>query len=138
MVTLQTIFPDSSALRLLHRNLTGICLFSFRSDQRSVKQLAQKLFPTCAPWFLKSHEHATTITQHGYLYIDTSNDTTLKEKYRVRNFLAPIYSKVTKVTPTTLPKSDPTDSDYLRESVVAIAKKDHQYLYADPKENCTF
>ena len=137
MVTLQTIFPDSSLLRLLHRNLTGICLFSFKSDLRSVKQLGQKIFPNCAPWFLKSHDHATTVTKYGYLYIDTSNDSTLKEKYRIRNFLAPIYSEVTEVTPTDLHMSDP-DYDYLNQSIVAIAKKGHQYLYADPREKCSF
>ena len=137
MVTLQTIFPNSDLLRLLHRNLTGICLFAFKSDLRSVKQLGQKLFPNCVPWFLRSHEQATTVTKYGYLFIDTSNDSTLKEKYRIRNFLAPIYSEVTEVTPTNAAKSDP-DSDYLKESIVAIAKKGCQFLYEDPREKCSY
>lgn len=73
---------------------------------------------------MQAYEHATSATKNGYLFIDTSNESALKEKFRVRNFLAPIYAKSNKQTL----QNTKEDSD---DSIKAIAKKDHQYLYAD-------
>jgi hypothetical protein len=138
VVTLQTIFPDSAVLRLFSRNLTGICLFAFRSDQSSVSRLGRKLFPANHKWFLESYNHAISCTQNGYIYIETGNDTQLKEKYRIRNFIAPIYSKTNKVDPQSKAEARSDDRSYLQEPIKAIAKKNFQFIYANPNESATF
>jgi hypothetical protein len=133
IITLQTIYPNSEVLRLFHRNLTGFCLFAFHSDRASVARLGKKLFPTNTSWFMNAYEHATTVTRNGYLYIDTSNESGLKEKFRIRNFLALIYPKTNQLTTSQPIKqtSNKVDSQYMNQPIRAIAKRDHQYLYAD-------
>jgi hypothetical protein len=108
--------------------LTGYCLFPFHSDKASVARLGKKLFPTNSRWFMNAYEHATQATKNGYLYIDTSNESALREKFRIRNFLAPCYTKEEKSTFSE--KESPVASDNLQD-IRALAKKDHQYLYAD-------
>jgi len=70
---------------------------------------------------MKTYEHATQATRNGYLYIDTSNESNLREKFRVRNFIAPFYSK---------DNSEQSKTDNV-EGIRALAKKDNQFLYAD-------
>lgn len=130
IVTLQTIYPNSEILRLFHRNLTGYCLFAFHSDKASVSRLGKKLFPQSSAWFMNAYEHAISSTKNGYLYIDTSNTSGLKEKFRIRNFLTPVYPKT--VALTNSEDEDLTkNNDYRRQKIVAVAKKDHQFLYSD-------
>lgn len=133
IITLQTVYPNSETLRLFHRNLTGFCLFAFHSDRASVARLGKKLFPTNSSWFMNAYEHATTVTKNGYLYIDTSNESGLREKFRIRNFLTLFYPKTIQLTEKTVLDSDNIDKrqQYMNEPIRAIAKKDHQYLYAD-------
>lgn len=140
-MTLQTIFPDSAVLRLLNRNLTGACIFAFRSDQASVKKLGHKYFPTNIKWFMSAYTHAISCTKNGYIYVDTGNDTQLKEKYTVRNFIAPIFfgkKILSNLPPTSQKEGSADDRSYLNESIRAIAKKGHQYIYADPREKATY
>lgn len=125
-------------LRLFSRNLTGICLFAFRSDQSSVARLGRKLFPTNQKWFVDAYNHAITCTQNGYIYVETGNDTQLKEKYRIRNFIAPIYSKTNTIQPQSKNISRDDDKSYLDENIKAIAKKNYQFIYADPNESAIF
>lgn len=139
IITLQTVYPNSEVLRLFHRNVTGYCLFAFHSDKASISRLGKKLFPTNSKWFLNAYDHATQTTRNGFLYIDTSNESGLREKFRIRNFLAPIYAKTTEQDPslqegTRQDLAELTDANtrsYQQQSIRAIAKKDHQYLYAD-------
>lgn len=127
IITLQTVYPNSEILRLFHRNLTGYCLFPFHSDKASVARLGKKLFPTSSKWFMNAYEHATQVTKNGYLYVDTSNESGLKEKFRIRNFIAPIFTK----TLTLQPSQQQQQQQPLSDEIRAVAKKDHQYLYAD-------
>ena len=136
-MALQNIFPDSPVLRLLSRNLTGLVLFSFKSDQASVARLGRKLFPSQHRWFLRSYEHATSVTRGGYLYVDTSNNTGLKDKFRVRNFLAPVYGRSSEVDPLSKEAAPDKNLDYLNQQIRSIAKKGKQFLYADPTEDPT-
>lgn len=67
---------------------------------------------------MRAYDHATSATRNGYLFVDTSNDSNLKDKFRIRNFLAPIYHN-----------SENTDTE--NDTVRAIAKRGNQYLYGD-------
>ncbi len=80
---------------------------------------------------MEAYEHATTVTKNGFLYIDTSNNSGLREKFRIRNFIAPIYAKDIK----TLKVVDGTAeaAEAKQTTITAVAKKDNQYLYADIK-----
>lgn len=121
-MTLQTVYPNSEVLRLFHRNLTGYCLFPFHSDKASVARLSKKLYPNDSTWFMKAYDHATSVTRNGFLYVDTSNSSNLKDKFRIRNFLAPLYLKT---------EENEALENKDTEAVRAIAKKNHQYLYGD-------
>lgn len=140
IITLQTVYPNSETLRLFHRNLTGFCLFAFHSDRASVARLGKKLFPSNSSWFMNAYEHATTVTKNGYLYIDTSNESGLRDKFRIRNFLALIYTRTIKLDQDEVTQPiDKKPLTYLKDPIVAIAKRDHQYLYADlATEKSTF
>ena len=110
---------------MFHRNVTGYCLFPFHSDKQSISRLSKKLFPGQSSWFMQAYDHATSVTPNGFLYVDTSNVTHFKEKFRIRNFLAPVY-----------PQEDAEQSDEEPASpqeppIRAAAKKNNQYLYAD-------
>jgi len=87
---------------------------------------------------MDAYSHAISCTQNGYIYVDTGNDTPLKEKYRIRNFIAPIYSKPSTVQPQSKTASRADDKDYLKENIKAIAKKNFQFIYADPNVSPTF
>lgn len=81
---------------------------------------------------MNAYEHAISVTKNGYLYIDTSNESGLKEKFRIRNFLTPVYPKTSAVTNSDDEEEDLIkNKDYLRQKIIAIAKKDHQFLYSD-------
>lgn len=134
----QNIFPDSPVLRLLSRNLTGLVLFAFKADQASVKRLSHRLFPSAQKWFLQSYEHATSVTRGGYLYVDTSNNTGLKDKFRVRNFIAPVYGRPVEAPPKGgRTRDEDPEREYLTQPIRSLAKKGHQFLYADPAESPT-
>lgn len=87
---------------------------------------------------MDAYEHATQTTKNGFLYIDTSNESGLREKFRIRNFLAPIYPK-SQALDSTVADIDQSQDQSLsngqqqqqQQHIRAIAKKDHQYLYAD-------
>ena len=87
---------------------------------------------------MNSYTDAISCTENGYLYVDTSNTTKLKPKYTIRNFIAPIYSKTKTVHFPKDADRSVDDKAYLKEPIRAIAKKDHQFLYADPREKVTF
>lgn len=120
IVTLQTVYPNSEILRLFHRNLTGYCLFPFNSDKASISRLSKKLYPTDSTWFMRAYDHATSATRNGYLFVDTSNDSNLRDKFRVRNFVAPVYEK-----------SDEKNTDTEADTIRAVAKRNNQFLYGD-------
>ena len=122
-------------LRLLSRNLTGLVLFGFKADQASVNRLSHKLFPSAQKWFMQSYAHATSVTKGGYLYVDTSNNSGLKDKFRVRNFIAPVYGRPVEADTGKSTSSGDAKNEYLSLPIRCLAKKGRQYLYADPSED---
>lgn len=71
---------------------------------------------------MNAYNHATNVTRGGYLYVDTSNESSLREKFRVRNFLAPVYSREG--------RNEEKEED--TNEIRALAKRGHQYIYSNP------
>lgn len=69
---------------------------------------------------MRAYDHATSATRNGYLFVDTSNDSNLRDKFRVRNFVAPVYEK-----------SDEKNTDTEADTIRAVAKRNNQFLYGD-------
>jgi len=86
---------------------------------------------------MAAYNHATLCTKNGYVFVDSDNDTRLKEKYRIRNFIAPIYPGTHRVKSQSQSPCLGTDKAYLKDPITAIAKRGHQYIYADPAESPT-
>lgn len=79
---------------------------------------------------MRAYDHATSATRNGYLFVDTSNDSNLRDKFRVRNFVAPVYQKS---------DSNDKNADTEADTIRAIAKRDNQFLYGDLNtENPTY
>ena len=118
------MFPNSEVLRIFHRNVTGYCLFPFHSDKQSISRLSKKLFPRRSAWFMEAYEHATNVTPNGYLYVDTSNTSHLKENFRIRNCVTPLFPQRDEKGSS---DSDEESSDKIR----AVAKKNNQFFYTN-------
>ena len=86
IITLQDMFYESKAARLISRNSHCICLFRNHRNGRQVSALASQILPGQTKYFMDSYERATK-RNYGYLIIDLSPNA--DGRYKLRSNIFP-------------------------------------------------
>jgi hypothetical protein len=86
IITLQDMFYESKAARLISRNSHCICLFRNHRNGRQVSSLASQVLPGETKYFMDSYERATK-RSYGYLIIDLSPN--VDKRYKLRSNIFP-------------------------------------------------
>ena len=86
IITLQDMFYESKAARLISRNSHCICLFRNHRNGRQVSTLASQILPGQTKYFMDSYERATK-HNYGYLIVDLSPNG--DDRYKLRSNIFP-------------------------------------------------